>query len=107
MALYNFILLHEGIGRGEVFTDDVPTRSRHDSSSIVHAGSGSSISTARARAEQQMADEEKAHELLLASWRSPGSRLDRARQRAESRRAQRQCAAGGMNAQAPGPTIVI
>ncbi|CAN0403282.1 unnamed protein product [Ascophyllum nodosum] len=27
VALYNSILLHEGIGRGEVFTDDTPTRS--------------------------------------------------------------------------------
>ena len=102
VALYNFILLHEGIGRGEVFTDDAPTRSGHDSSSVLHAGSGSSISTARARAEQQMADD-----LLLASWGAPGSRLDCARQRAESRRALRQRAAGGMNAQAPGPTIVV
>ena len=102
VALYNFILLQEGIGRGEAFTDDVPTISGHDRSSVVHAGSGSSITTARARAEQQMADE-----LFLVSWGAPGSRLDRARQRAESRRARRQRAAGGMNTQLPAPTIVI
>ncbi|CAN0122751.1 unnamed protein product [Pylaiella littoralis] len=78
VLLYNFILLEEGVGRDEVFTDNAPTRLGRGTS--VNSG-GAAVETRRERAMKQVCEDR-----LLDTLGARGSMRDRRRTRLEKRR---------------------
>ncbi|CAN0514964.1 unnamed protein product [Ectocarpus sp. 12 AP-2014] len=78
VLLYNFILLNEGIGRDEVFTDPAPTRLGR---AAPLAAAGEAAETRRVRAMKQVC-----RDRLMATWGAPGSMRDRRRATLEQRR---------------------
>lgn len=81
VALYNFILVHEGVGKNEAFVDDHKTRRSR--------GSRSTQSAAEAGGSRDRECAYLAGKFLLETWGAEGSALDRARLSAERRH--RQC----------------
>lgn len=88
VVLYNFHITEDGVGKNEVFMDDMPTRRARAALAppgASAAGGGSATVSGEASAARQRETDYLAENFLVNMWGEEGSALDRARTEAEAR----------------------